>query len=125
MRLIEVLLVSALLSLPVAGFAEGDPEKGKKVFRKCRACHDVGPEAKNKSGPALTAILGTVAGGADGFKYSNALKDAAAEGLVWDKDTLAAFLTKPRDFLKGTRMSFPGLRKEADVANLIAYLAQN
>lgn len=125
MRLIQGLLLSGLLSFPAAAFAEGDPEKGEKVFRKCRSCHEVGPDAKDKSGPALNGILGAAAGASADFKYSKALQSAAEDGLVWDEASLTAFLTKPRDFLKGTRMSFSGLRKEADVANVIAYLRQN
>lgn len=125
MRLIQGLLLSGVLSFPVAAFAEGDPEKGEKVFRKCRSCHEVGPDAKDKSGPALNGILGAAAGASADFKYSKALQSAAEDGLVWDEASLTAFLTKPRDFLKGTRMSFSGLRKEADVANVIAYLRQN
>ncbi|ATF20342.1 c-type cytochrome [Phaeobacter gallaeciensis] len=125
MRLIQGLFLSGLLSFPAVTLAEGDPEKGEKVFRKCRACHAVGPEAKDKTGPALNGILGAAAGASADFKYSKALQNAAAEGLVWDEESLTAFLTKPRDFLKGTRMSFSGLRKEADIANIIAYLGEN
>lgn len=123
MQSINCLLVTALLAMPMPALAEGDAEKGEKVFRKCRACHEVGPEAKDKTGPALNGIVGAAAGASPDFGYSNAMKGAAEAGLVWDETSLAAFLTKPRDFLKGTQMSFPGLRKEADVANVIAYLA--
>jgi len=124
MQSINCLLVTALLALPMPALAEGDAEKGEKVFRKCRSCHEVGPEAKDKTGPALNGIVGAAAGASPDFGYSNAMKEAAEAGLVWDEASLAAFLTKPRDFLKGTQMSFPGLRKEADVANVIAYLAR-
>ncbi|HEY9021992.1 c-type cytochrome [Pseudosulfitobacter pseudonitzschiae] len=124
MRILTSLLATALLALPLPTLAEGDAEKGEKVFRKCRACHDVGPDAKDKSGPALNGIVGSAAGASPEFGYSTAMKEAAEAGLVWDEASLTAFLTKPRDFLKGTQMSFPGLRKEADVANVIAYLAQ-
>mgnify|MGYP003135818747 CR=1 FL=1 len=124
MRILTSLLATAVLALPLPSFAEGDAEKGEKVFRKCRACHDVGPDAKDKSGPALNGIVGAAAGASPEFGYSKAMKEAAEAGLVWDEASLAAFLTKPRDFLKGTQMSFPGLRKEADVENVIAYLAQ-
>lgn len=125
MRILKSLLTTAVLAMPMPALAEGDAENGEKVFRKCRACHEVGPEAKDKSGPVLNGIIGTAAAASPDFSYSNAMKEAAEAGLVWDEASLAAFLTKPRDFLKGTKMSFPGLRKEADVADVIAYLAQH
>ena len=97
-------------------------EKGAKVFRKCKACHQIGENAKNRVGPVLTGIVGAPAGAVDGFKYSSALMDAAGEELVWDHEALSGFLTKPRAFMKGTKMSFGGLRKQADIDALIAYL---
>ena len=124
MRVIWTVALFAMLNLPLPSFAEGDPEAGEKVFRKCKSCHQVGPDAKNASGPALNGIVGAPAGAADSYKYSNALTKAAEDGLVWDDSSLAAFLAKPRDFVKGTRMSFGGLRKQEDIANVIAYLAQ-
>ena len=102
-----------------------DPElvaKGEKVFRKCKSCHAVGEGAKNKSGPHLNGIVGRPFGAVDGFKYSKALMAAAEGGTVWDAEALAGFLTKPKAYMKGTKMSFSGLRKEADVEAIIAYL---
>lgn len=115
--------VAVLCALSVPAFAEGDAEKGEKVFKKCKACHAVGEDAKNKVGPHLNGIIGAPAGQNADFKYSEALTTMAADGLVWDEESMSAFLTKPKDFMKGTKMSFAGLRKEADVANVIAYLA--
>ncbi len=109
-----------VLSAPV--LADGDAKKGEKVFRKCKACHAVGEDAKNRVGPALNGVVGAPAGQNEEFKYSDALTTMAADGLVWDDESLSAFLTKPRDFMKGTKMSFAGLRKEDDVENVIAYL---
>lgn len=99
-------------------------EAGEKVFKKCQSCHQVGEGAKDRSGPALNGIVGDAAGSSESFasKYSNALKDAAAGGLVWTDDNLAAFLEKPKGFLKGTKMSFAGLRSADDRAAVIAYL---
>jgi cytochrome c2 len=111
---------------PAAAAMALDPEliaAGEKVFKKCKSCHQIGAGAKNRSGPLLTGIVGAPAGAVDGFKYSNALKDAAGNGLVWDDENLAAFLTKPKSFLKGTKMSFSGLKTEADIAAITAYLA--
>lgn len=109
-----------------ASIAAPDPElvaAGEKVFRKCKACHQVGDKAKNRSGPVLNGIVGGAAGQVDGFRYSKALEGAGADGLVWDAAALDAFLTKPKDYLKGTKMSFSGLRDEADRKAIIAYLS--
>lgn len=111
---------------PIAEVAALDPElvaAGEKVFKKCKACHQVGEGAKNKTGPVLNGIVGQAAGDVEGFKYSKALQAKADEGLVWTEDTLAAFLAKPKAFMKGTKMSFSGLRKEKDLAAITAYLA--
>lgn len=125
MRLCFHLACTALL-LGFGSLAQADVEKGKKVFRKCKACHEVGPDAKSKTGPVLSGIIGAPAGRDAEFSYSDALISAANDGLVWDEAALTAFLSKPRDFMKGTKMSFSGLRKESDVQNLILFLeAQN
>jgi len=97
-------------------------EAGKKVFKKCKACHQVGEGAKNKTGPILTGIVGKPAASVEGFKYSKALRAKAEEGLVWDEAALAEFLRKPKDFVPKTKMSFAGLKKEKDLAAIIAYL---
>ena len=110
-------------AMTAPALAEGDAEAGEKVFKKCKACHAVGDKAKNKVGPILNGIVGAPAGQVEGFKYSDALMEMAEGGLVWDEASLSAFLTKPKDFMKGTKMSFAGLRKEKDLANVIAYLA--
>lgn len=95
---------------------------GKKVFKKCQACHQVGADAKNKVGPQLNGIVGAPVGAVEGFKYSKAAKAKAEEGVVWDAAALDAFLTKPRAWMKGTRMSFAGLKKEEDRAAVIEFL---
>lgn len=111
------------LTLLVAPAQAQDAEKGERVFRKCQACHAVGADAQNKVGPQLNGIVGRAAGTAPDFEYSDALLAAAADGLVWDEASLDAFLTKPKEYMDGTKMAFPGLRKEDDRANIIAYLA--
>ena len=97
----------------------GDVKAGKKVFRKCKACHKL-EEGKNGAGPHLVGIFGRTAGAVEGFKYSKAM---SASGIVWDTETLTAFLTKPKKYLKGTKMAFGGLKKPEDIENVLAYLA--
>ena len=116
------IFMATLVATPV--LAEGDAAAGEKVFNKCKACHAVGEDAKNKSGPMLNGIIGATAGAVEGFKYSKALMAKAEEGLVWDEESLAAFLEKPRSYIPKTKMAFAGLKKEEDRANVIAYLAQ-
>ncbi|MEO9781791.1 MAG: c-type cytochrome [Sedimentitalea sp.] len=97
-------------------------ESGEKVFKKCKACHQVGDGAKHRTGPALNGIVGATAGTAEGFAYSKAMKDAADAGLIWTDAEMAAFLAKPKAYMKGTRMSFAGLRKPDDIEAVIVYL---
>lgn len=122
--MLKTLLTAGLVTLGLAGaaFAEGDADKGKKVFNKCKACHAVGDGAKNKVGPQLNGIVGRAAGQAEGFKYSKAMTAKGEEGLVWDEAALSAYLTKPKDFVPGTKMSFAGLKKEKEIADILAYL---
>lgn len=110
------LIVTAMSASPT--FA-GDIEAGAKVFKKCKACHVVDAE-KNKTGPHLVNLFGRKAGSLENYtKYSKAM---VAADIVWDEATLDAYLTKPKAYIKGTRMAFAGLRKEKDRVNLTAYL---
>ena len=95
---------------------------GENAFKKCKACHQIGDKAKNRSGPVLTGVFGRAAGSVDGFKYSSALVKAAEGGLVWDDAALAEFLKKPRAFMKGTKMAFSGFKSDDDITAVIAYL---
>ncbi len=110
------------MTLAAPALAGGDPAEGEKVFKKCKACHMVGDGAKNRIGPVLTGIVGAPAGRNPDFKYSAAMTEAAAGGLVWTEENLDKFLKKPKDFLKGTKMTFAGLRKDDQRADVIAYL---
>lgn len=110
---------------PAIAVAAFDPELagvGKKVFKKCKSCHQIGDGAKNKAGPILTGVFDNPAGAVDGFKYSKAFRTAAEGGLVWTAAELAAFLAKPKAYLKGTKMSFSGLKKEADQLAIVEFL---
>jgi len=92
----------------VAAASTGDPAKGKRVFRKCQACH-VPDKAQNRVGPHLVGIFGRKAGAVEGFKYSDAM---AESGVVWTAETLAGYLANPREYMPGNRMAFAGLRKD-------------
>ena len=105
-----------------ASFDEALAKDGEKVFRKCKACHQVGEGAKNRVGPVLNGIVGHAAGAVDGFKYSKPMAAAAADGLVWTEDELAAFLANPKGYMKRTKMAFVGLKKEDEQKAVIEYL---
>ena len=96
---------------------------GEKVYKKCSACHQVGDNAKNKTGPHLNGIMGRTAGSMEGFKYSPAMRTKGEEGLVWTAETMAAFLAKPKDYVPKTKMSFGGLKKQGDLDAIVAYLS--
>jgi cytochrome c len=121
-----VAAVSMALGAPVSAAAqEGNPDEGAEVFKKCRACHDVGPDAKNKVGPVLNDIVGRKAGTVEGFPYSEANKTAGGKGLVWTEEVLLKYLENPLVFMPGTKMAFAGLKDEQDRKDLIAYLKKN
>ncbi|NQU60473.1 MAG: cytochrome c family protein [Rhodospirillales bacterium] len=102
-----------------SAMAAGDAAKGKKVFKKCKACHTIDKGGPNRVGPNIFDIAGKPAGKVAGYKYSGAMK---ASGVTWDDASLDKFLLKPKKFIKGTKMSFNGLKKESQRADLIAYL---
>ncbi len=97
--------------------ADADPAKGEKVFGKCKACHKT--DGSDGTGPHLNGVVGRAVGGVAGFSYSDAM---AAHGGDWTPEELDHFLTKPKDFIPGTKMSFAGLPKAEDRANLIKWL---
>ncbi|MEQ8256247.1 MAG: c-type cytochrome [Roseovarius confluentis] len=111
---------------PAAEASAGpDPElvaAGEKVFRKCKACHMVGDGAKNRVGPVLNGVMGATIGGHDDFKYSSVFEEAAEAGRKWDEAAMAEFLAAPKSYMKGTKMSFAGLKKDEDIEAIIAYL---
>ena len=121
------LLVTVVASAPLGALGpavaqEGNPEEGAEVFKKCRACHDVGPDAKNKVGPVLNDIVGRKAGTIEGFAYSEANKTAGGKGLTWTEDVLLKYLENPLTFMQGTKMAFAGLKDVQDRKDLIAFL---
>jgi len=106
-----------------AAIAAGDIAKGEKVFKKCKGCHKVGDKAKNSVGPQLNNFFGHEIGASEGYKYSKPLLALKETGQIWDLEALDAFLTKPKDYIAKTKMTFAGLKKEEDRANVLAYLA--
>jgi cytochrome c len=113
---------AAAAVVPIATLlATADPAKGEEVFKKCAACHTVASGGANGIGPNLWATVGEgVAQGKGGFAFSDALKSKS--GGKWDFESLNAWLTSPRAFAPGTKMTFAGLSKPEDRANVIVYL---
>ena len=100
----------------------GDLAHGEKVFKKCAACHSIVKGGKNAIGPALYNVVGRKVGAVEDYKYSKAL---VAYEKEWTLEELNGYLTKPAKWIKGTKMAFAGLRKEADRASVIKYLNEN
>ncbi|MCB1882913.1 MAG: cytochrome c family protein [Geminicoccaceae bacterium] len=116
-----ILTATAVLGIALGGSAsaqEGDAAAGKKVFNKCKACHVVDKE-QNRVGPYLHGVIGRKSGTAEGFKYSDAMKGA---DITWDDETIGAYLKDPKGYVPGNKMAFAGLKKDEDVANVLAYL---
>ena len=105
-------------SLP-APYIEADYARGKRVWRQCSSCHTVAKDGGHLVGPNLYNVFGRATGGAEGFNYSKALKDA---GFDWTTEQMDAYIKSPRSFIPGNRMSFAGVRKPQDRINVIAYL---
>lgn len=113
---------AAAAGLAITPASAQDADAGEQVFRQCRACHQIGDNAKNLVGPALTNVVGRKAGTVEGFKYSNVNLEAGAKGLVWTEVELLKYLEAPTKYMPGTRMSFAGLKDEQQRKDVIAYL---
>ena len=120
-NLLKIAAIAASVAFvgAVPALAEGDAVAGKSVFNQCKACHQVGPEAKNGVGPVLNGIVGRKAGEGAAYNYSDANKNS---GLTWDEATLRAYLTDPKAKVPGTKMIFPGIKREKQLDDLMAYL---
>ena len=103
----------------LALFASVSSADGEKVFKKCAACHSISKGGSNKIGPALWGVLGRQAGSVEGYKYSKVM---AAHEKKWSFEEMNGFLTKPKDWIKGTKMAFTGLKKANDRAAVILYM---
>ena len=113
-------LAAAFLCLAASAHAEGDAVAGKAVFRKCAPCHSVEPV--DRVGPTLSGVIGRPVASVADYNYSAAMKAFSDGGKVWNEALIAEYLLSPKAMVPGTRMSFAGLKKAEDIANLIAYL---
>jgi len=120
-KYIFIIIGMILIILTVSIANTADLVKGKKVFKKCVACHSL-EEGKNKIGPPLNNLLGRKAGSVKGYKYSKAMKNS---GVVWNEESLDKFLTKPRKFIPKTKMSFRGIKKKSLRDDLISFFKNN
>ncbi len=128
----------AVVGWTSAGAAQDLVDAGQKVFNKCKACHAVGPDAKNRVGPQLNDLYGRTAGTIDGFKYSTIMVALGEAGLVWDEETIAGYVGNPKKWLVAIapeyeldckdyrkcrgKMVFAGLKKPEDIEALNAYM---
>jgi cytochrome c len=119
MRLI--IATAALVLLGSGGAMAQDAAAGEKVFAQCKACHQVGPTAKNAVGPMLNGLFGRKAGSVEGYNYSEANKKS---GITWDDATFRDYIRNPREKVPGTKMVYAGLKDEQRITDLTAYLKQ-
>lgn len=115
-----------------AALADGDAVKGKKVYKKCKVCHSF-EAGKHGQGPSLHGIFGRTAGTAEGFSFSKAMKES---GIVWNDETISAYVENPKKYIPKNKMAFPGIKakkshsdkkkakKAKQRADLIAYLKE-
>lgn len=119
--MLPILFVMGAITV-IPAMAEGDIKgnikAGKKVFKKCKACHSL-KEDDHRTGPSMHDILGREAGSIEGYDYSTAM---AESGLIWDEETFSSFMKKPKELVPDTKMAFTGLKKDKDIVNLIAYI---
>lgn len=99
--------------------ADGDPERGQRVFNLCKTCHTIDKGGKHMVGPNLSNIIGRKAGSVEGFKYSDSL---IKSGIVWNDENLSKYVLDPKGLVPGNKMAFAGVKKESDREDLIAYL---
>lgn len=114
-----ICLLSGQAALAQAG---GDDERGARLFQQCSACHQIGPEAKNRIGPQLNHIFDRAVGHAEDYTYSPGLQKASDEGMIWDYEALDRFIENPRAMFPRTRMSYRGMANPEDRSDLLAWL---
>src|SRR3954454_21909784 len=109
---------SVLTALPAQA---QDAAAGEKVFAQCKACHQIGENAKNAVGPVLNGLFGRKAGTIEGYSYSPANKNS---GITWDEATFREYIKDPKAKIPGTKMTFPGLKDPKQIDDVVAYLKQ-
>ena len=119
MRIFAVVLGAEILST-ISAFAQ-DAASGEKIFIQCKACHQIGENAKNAVGPELNGLFGRKAGAVPGYSYSVANKNS---GFTWDEATFRAYIKDPKAMVPGTKMTFPGLKIPKQIDDVVAYLKQ-
>lgn len=119
MRPLSLAFAAAMLA--VAPAHAQDAASGEKIFAQCRACHQVGENAKNAVGPVLNGLFGRKAGTIEGYSYSPANKNS---GITWDEATFRDYIKDPKAKIPGTKMVYAGLKDEKRIDDLIAYLKQ-
>jgi cytochrome c len=98
-----------------------DAASGEKIFTQCKACHQIGENAKNAVGPVLNGLFGRKAGMIEGYSYSSANKNS---GITWDEATFREYIKDPKAKIPGTKMTFPGLKDPKQIDDVVAYLKQ-
>ena len=123
-RPIQALAAMLLLSVApaMAQDAAGNAEAGQRVFNQCRACHTINRDGRAMVGPNLFGIVGRRAGSFEGFRYSRPMQEKHEQDFVWTEDNLRAYIRNPKDIVPNGNMSFPGLRNEQQLNDLLAYL---
>ena len=121
MNVTRVIFAAVVLAASAGACAAQDLAAGEASFRKCRPCHDAGPDAKNKIGPELNGLDGRKAGSVEGYSYSDANKNA---GITWNEQTFKEYIAAPQAKMPGTKMTFAGIKNENEVVDLWAYLKQ-
>jgi cytochrome c len=114
-----VILAAALVAVGLGQANAQDAAAGEKVFVVCKACHQVGDNAKNVVGPVLNGLIGRKAGSVDGYSYSAANKNS---GITWDEATFSEYIKDPKAKVPGTKMAFAGIKDEQKIKDLIAFL---
>ena len=111
----------AIAPLLVTGALAEDLENGAQVYRKCQTCHQIGPDAKLRIGPPLNGLAGRKSGTYEGFNYTDANKNS---GITWDEATFKKYIRDPKAVIPGTKMVFVGLKEDADINDIWAFLKQ-
>ena len=122
--LVPASVCTALAALALASppAVAQDAAAGQRVFNQCRACHSIEQGGRNLVGPNLHGVVGRRAGSIEGFRYSRPMQEKREQGFAWTEENLRAYIRSPKDVVPGGSMSYPGLRNEQQLNDLIAYL---